>query len=368
MRVRGIIVILYSSDKHNKCNIYLLTVKTDGILHNNIDLLLQTLSRRGKAYLVSARASVGKKGGGLVSVRAIKEQVIALITDVLFGFDNMFGDVISVLTLAPNSSGDNFIKWDDALVTVTNISGILGGFCLPIVGICLLIELAQVAAKVDLIKWEHGLKVCVKMALTVVFINNVPILLQAIYYKATEWVTNIVAQGPVDSGVGAAAEASLQVTVNAVDNLGAAVILIILATIVWLAIKACGMIVTVIAYARMFEILIYIAISPVPCAFFPLGNGDGGGFSRITAKFLRSFAGVCLHGVMIVICLLLFNAIVGSRLENQIVETVQKYPNPSGTQAISLFGEMCLTVVAGGLVLLMTVTKCGGWAKSVIDG
>lgn len=302
---------------------------------------------------------------------SIRDAIINMLTDALDSFDSMISEVLSVLALDMSSGSGGLIEWSAANTTVNKVSDILRGFCLPIAGICLLIELAQVASKVDVIKWEHGLKVAVKMALTVVFINHVPILLQALYYKASEWIASVEALGNSNAGVGASVSADLADVVNAVTGTFGPIGLFPAALIIWLIIKGCAILVTVIAYVRLFEILVYIAISPLPCAFFPLGNGDGSGFSRITAKFLRSFAGVCLHGVMIIICLLIFNSFIGDGMTNKIVEQISAagtLSNLSIGDAFKLIYELCFMVVVAALLLLMTVTKCGGWAKAVIDG
>ena len=88
-----------------------------------------------------------------------------------------------------------------------------------------------------------------------------------------------------------------------VDSVWSALGLIVVALIVLLAIKICGLLIQVIAYGRMFEICVYVVASPLPISFLPLGNGNGEGFNRITIKFLRSFAAVCFQGVLMIVVL-----------------------------------------------------------------
>ena len=85
---------------------------------------------------------------------ALRDWLLGLMTSALTGFDTMLASATSVLT---GGLGD----W----ATVAALSSTLRPFCYTIIGICLLIEIAQVAAKVDILKWEHGLKLCVKMVL-----------------------------------------------------------------------------------------------------------------------------------------------------------------------------------------------------------
>ena len=336
--------------------------------------------------------------------RAIK----ALLEQAFRGFDSMFISVVDVLTLTGTASSP-ILDIVHARSLVEQIAEVIRGFCLPIAGLCILIELAQVASKVDLLKWEHGLKVCVKMALTVVIIYNVDTFLWACYYLAAQWVGDVASirgipmtpdpnfigpPAPIApiSKLGELACTDLELLVTSVSGTWEVLGLFMSVLVLVLAITACGIIVQVIVYFRMFELLVYVAISPLPCAFFPLGNGEGGGFSRITAKFLRGFAAVCLQGVMIIICLSVFDAVVGSALSKSITEIFSATTNPANVREIItrvagaitiqipdpngrlksdiatlLVSELCFTMLLGSVVLIMSVMKCGSWAKSILD-
>ena len=236
---------------------------------------------------------------------------------------------------------------------------IIRPFALVLTGICLLIELAQVASKVDLIKWEHGLKVCVKMALSVAFIDIAPIFLEACYRQAAAWITNAGALGS-GGGFGTVIALLMEDLVGEVSGLWATIGLFLSVFVLLLAIQICGLIVAVIAFGRMFEIYVYLAISPLPCAFFPLGDGTGGGFSRITAKFLRQFAAVCLQGVMMIICIRVFGIIMQEVITDSIAAA-------AASDASVQVAELCYTMLLGSIVLVMSVVKSGGWAKAILD-
>ena len=128
-----------------------------------------------------------------------------------------------------------------------------------------------------------------------------------------------------------------------------------------MAVKICGLLIQVIAFGRMFELYVLLAVSPLPCAFFPLGDGSGGGMSRITQKFFKNFIAVCLQGVMIIVSIRIFYMIVGTALTALITAAT------AGSDPTTVVTDLCYTMLLAGIVLVMAVAKCGTWAKSIMD-
>lgn len=281
----------------------------------------------------------------------LKKLLISLMTIAFEGFDQCLQDSKDVLTNA--SFGNEEAIWE----TVLGYSDVLKPFCLVIIAICLLIELANVAAKVDLVKWEYALRIGIKMCLARVCLDVAPTFLRACYLQAQSWIANL-AEG--ESMLGTTCVNRLEPLVNEVSGLGNILGIFVSSFIVLLAVKVCGLIVQVIAYGRIFEMYVYLVASPIPCAFLPLGNGDGSGFSHITMKFFKSFAAICLQGVMMIVVIRLFDAVIGNMLLGVIasVET---------TDANAAITNLIFTMLLGSIALVMSVTKCGSWAKSILD-
>lgn len=282
---------------------------------------------------------------------ALKEMLLDMILSSLNGFDSMVSDAQNVLT-APVDS-----VWNSVL-TLTNV---LKPFCYTIIGICLLIEMANVMMKVDLLKWEHGLKMAVKMVLAKVCIDIAPTFLRACYAQAADWIQSVSSQG-ADTNLGATLSPQMEGLMDEISGLGSVLGLFGSLIIVVIAIKICGLLVQVVAYGRMFELYVYLAVSPVPCAFFPLGDGNGGGFSRVTGRFFKSFAAVCLQGVMMILCMRIFNMIIGNAFNELIDQAIN-----SGAGEAVVVSDLCYTMLLGSIVLVMSVFKCGGWAKNILD-
>lgn len=281
---------------------------------------------------------------------AILELVKTLLLDAITSIDSMIANAAEVL------SGGGGVT--DIWYQIVTLSNILKPFCNIVIAICLLIEIAQVAAKVDIIKWEHGLKLCVKMALAKVAIDVAPTFLRACYNQATLWINSLGA--PSLSLGSLVSTTTIETLLDGVTGLGGAIGLLASCLLLIMAIKICGLVVQVIAYGRIFEIYVYLLVSPLPMAFFPLGNGNGDGISRITSRFIKSFIAVCLQGVMILVVMRIFSSICGTAIANAVAE--------AGTAGGSVgVTNLCYALLMGCVVLVMSVAKCGSWAKGIID-
>ena len=277
----------------------------------------------------------------------MKDWLLGLMNSALYGFDSMLVDASGVLT---NGLGE----W----ASVAALSTTLRPFCYTIIGICLLIEIAQVASKVDIVKWEHGLKLCVKMVLAKVCIDIAPTFLQACYIQAQNWIIGLSSGG---STLGSTTIGYLTPLIQNISGLGNILGMFLSTFIVLLAIKICGLMVQVIAYGRMFELYVYLAVSPLPCAFMPLGNGDGSGISRITSKFFKNFIAVCLQGVMMIIVIRIFDVIMGAAIANTLSNVA------TNTDVNAAITDLIYTMLLGAITLVMAIVKCGSWAKSILD-
>lgn len=282
---------------------------------------------------------------------AMKEGLLELILSALEGFDSMVRSATNVLS---GSLFDVNSVWSAAI----GISTTLRPFCYIVICICLLLEIAQVAQKVDIIKFEHGVKIGVKMVLAKVCIDIAPTFLRACYNQSVLWINSL---GGGWTNLGSRIAPDLEVALNNVNGLWAILGLFVSTLLLALAIKICGLLIMVIAYGRFFEIMVYLAVSPLPCAFFPLGDGTGGGFSRITQKFFKSFIAVCLQGVMMLICIRIFSAITDLAFNNFVSDA------SSMATASGIVSELCYTMLLFAIVLVMAVAKCGSWARSIID-
>lgn len=249
--------------------------------------------------------------------------------------------IIQILTI-------NFMVDNDPWYAVAiEIKTIIEPIALTIVVICFLVEFLKITIQMDILKWEYGLKVMFKFVFAKVCIEGAFDLLGAIFVTSMEWISSVGATG---ASVGADTWNAIMPIVsnyNMFQMLGVAMSL----GIMFLAVWAVSLAVQVMAYARKFEITIYLAIAPLPCAFLPL---EDGGASRIPKKYIFTFASVCLQGVFMVMSVRLFNVLCTESIDNAIQQ---------GQYLGGIVGELFI----GVCVLLMAIVKSSSWAKSILD-
>ncbi|MBE5877244.1 MAG: hypothetical protein E7290_10210 [Lachnospiraceae bacterium] len=234
-------------------------------------------------------------------------------------------------------------------------------FCNIIIGICMLIELSKIFSKVDVLKWEHGLKVGVKVVLAKVCVDQAPDFLKACYRQCTNFITHMKNGGyGTDIDISDICADVIDPYIDGVSGLGNAIGLLVSVLLLQIGIKICGVLVAVMAYGRIFEILVYVIISPIPCAFLPLGEGDN--LSRIPMKFFKNYIAVCLQGVMMYVCIKLFGSLLLNSFQTKVNGTLS-----SGVSNSVMVSDLCYDMLLFTIVLVMSITKCSSWAKSIMD-
>lgn len=292
----------------------------------------------------------------------LMEAFLSLLESAFTGFDECIKKAVEALTdkmvIDGASAMDKMLGYSDTLVP----------FCNLILAALWAMEMYSVAQKVDMIKWEHVLKLGVKYCFCVEALKIAPSFLRACYGQASAWMNSLKGS---DLSLGADSLKKLKESgvLDDVDSVWSALGLIVVALIVLLAIKICGLLIQVIAYGRMFEICVYVVASPLPISFLPLGNGNGEGFNRITIKFLRSFAAVCFQGVLMIVVLKVFDALLGKAIFDLITAATKAAGEggvavaSSTTTIINVLFSMLLAAVA----LVMSMTKCNSWARNILD-
>lgn len=282
----------------------------------------------------------------------MKDLLLNFLKGTFDSFDSMVADAVAVLA---DTSGMFSNSW----TSMISMSGHLKSFCLVIIGLCVLLEIGKTASKLDNVTWEMGIKLGAKVCLARVCLDVAPKFLRACYAQAQEWILTLGTNG---TSMGQKAVEVARPLIEETDGFFVILGLFISTFIVLMAIKICGLLIQIMAYGRMFELAVYVVISPVPCAFFPLGDGSGGGMSRVTSKFLMSFAAVCLQGVMMLVAIKVFEILMSEGIVAMIGAA-----NPGGLDPDEALTNVIYTMLLAAIALVMSIMKCGSWAKGVLD-
>lgn len=261
------------------------------------------------------------------------------IAELVYMLINEFGkDLTNVTTILTED-----IFQGSYYAMASQISDILKVTAFTIIGICFLIDFLRTTMKIDMLKIEDLLRVMIKFVFARVCIEGADVLMKALYAQATEWINSI---GNIKNSLpNVASNLKSQIKDG---TFWEAVAFAVSCLIIFIAVKIIGLLIKVIAYARMFEILTYIAVAPIPCAFLPLGEQMGGG--RIPYKFFMNFFAACLQGVIIIIAI---------RFYFVSIEGIGQLKGDTMKIAFEL--------IFGALILVITTFKSGSIAKSLLD-
>ena len=159
---------------------------------------------------------------------------------------------------------------------------------------------------VEVKKPEHALKLFIRFALAKGAVTYGLELMLAVFSIVQGMVSTIITQ----SGSSGMSSVTLpQELIDAINNVG-----FWDSIPLWAVTLIGGLLITVLSftmiltvYGRMFSLWMYAAIAPIPLSTFA-----GEPTSSVGKNFIRSYAGVCLHGVVIALSCIIFSAISSS--------------------------------------------------------
>lgn len=279
----------------------------------------------------------------------LKDWIVQLLTIAFNNFDETLLEASRVLTGGVAGFGE-----------AVNLSRtVIAPVCTVILSLCLMTELAIGASKVDRLRMEDGIKLGTKLCLGKVFVDNGPYLLEAIYLQSQSWIASL--GGASSATTGELILRNLPAIIDKLDGWGNILGLLATSLIMILAVFVCGLLIKVMAYGRMFEIYAYVVISPLPLAFAPLSGGGEVNLNGITKSFIKSFIGVCLQGVMMLIMLKVFDIIIGNSLNGVVTLIVRGTDND-----ITKITDLLYTMLLGSIALVVAISKSGSYAKSIV--
>lgn len=271
----------------------------------------------------------------------MKEFIKNWIMNNLNSLDTNIANVVSIL--AENFWGSGNTWYDFA----KSVSAIVEPIALTIITICFLIEFLKITIQMDILKWEYALKVFFKFVFAKVCIDISFFLLSAIYTTGAEWIASV---GTSATTIGSTAWTAIETEIDGygfMEMLGLVVSMGLIFLVIWVV----SLIVQVIAYARKFELVIQLAVAPLPCSLLPLESHQT---SRIPIKYILNFAGICLQGLFIIMSIKLY----GVLCNEEILTTIAAGGN---------IGTIAGQLLIASLVLVMAVVKSSSWGKSLLD-
>jgi len=268
------------------------------------------------------------------------DPVKTYLKDFMLSYLGMIDTYINDATTALSSGSVLGMSFGDG---VSILLGATTGIGAAILSICMMMEFLTILTRSDILKIETAILVVGKYMVSVGIVNAAPDIMQTIYNELGPSLINNMGAGiQLSSGV-------VNMINSQIDAMGAfdVIILFITMALPLLGVLISSFIVFIMTAARIFELNVYCAIAPIPCAFFPYSEG-GSGFNQTTIRFFKSYAAICLTGAVMAVCYQIYGSAISASLA-------------SGSIAEGM-AKMCFL----SLLLAIAITKSGGWAKAAM--
>lgn len=228
--------------------------------------------------------------------------VVQNLTDALNKWNGKLSEVWQLLTQTPQGFKGGAI-WP-VIVSIHNALQAIGLALLVLFFVTGLVKTCSSFAEVK--KPEHALKLFVRFSIAKGMVTYGMELMLAIF-NIFQGVAETVMHA---SGLTGVSRTVLpQEMVDAIENCGffESIPLGAVALIGSIFITVLSFIIILTVYGRFFKLYIYTAISPIPLSSFAGEPTQG-----IGVNFLKSYAGVCLEGAVIILACILFSAFAGA--------------------------------------------------------
>ena len=223
--------------------------------------------------------------------------VVQNLENALNTWNTKMAEVWSLLTMSPQSFKGGGI-WN----VILQINGAVKGIGLALLVLFFLVGVVKTSGSLtDVKRPEHALKLFIRFAIAKGVVTYGLDLMLALFDIAQGVMTTIMRS----SGVGSATKTTLpQYMVTAIEDCGffESIPLWAVTLIGSLFITVLSFIIILTVYGRFFRLYMYTAIAPIPLSTFA-----GQPTQSIGVSFLKSYAGVCLEGAIIVLACVIFS-------------------------------------------------------------
>ncbi|MDR3847673.1 conjugal transfer protein TrbL [Eggerthella sp.] len=177
-------------------------------------------------------------------------------------------------------------------------------------------------------------------------------IMQALYE-----VTRLAIQRVTDMfGDGGAISVADAPVVAETDDVAALIGMAVIAIVNWVVVVVAYVVALVVSWARAIQLYLMAAFSPIPLALMGLEDTR-----QIGIGYLRSFAGVCIAGIIILIVLISFPIVLAG---------LNAVNAGTGTVLDGIVGGLsyALQYLAICVLLILSLVKSGAWARDVMGG
>ena len=225
---------------------------------------------------------------------------------------SMLSKMWDLLTTSPQSFKGGAI-WK----VITTINGVLGAIGTALLVLFFTIGVIKTCGSfAELKKPETTVKVFVRFVIAKYLINNCLKLMVNFVTIVQSVISKIANSSKIGTALEFSIPSKVQATFNSIGILDGAIPIWAVCFIAHIAFIIIGIVLLLTVYGRFFRIYMYTATAPIP-----LSTLAGQPTENIAKSFLKSYAGVCMQGVVIVLACVIYTAYAASM--PQIDTTVQ---------------------------------------------
>lgn len=228
--------------------------------------------------------------------------IVSNLNAALSTWNDKLGEIWQLLTQSPQTFKDGQV-W----AVMVGIHGALQAIGYGLLVLCFAAGVVKTCGTfVEAKRPEQALKLFIRFALAKAAVTYGLDLMLAIFQIVQGMVSTVINQ----SGVSGMSAVTLpQELIDAINQVGFwdSIPLWAVTLIGGLLITVLSFVMILTVYGRMFSLWMYAAIAPIPLSSFA-----GEPTSNVGKNFLRSYAGVCLQGVVIALACIIFSAVSSS--------------------------------------------------------
>ena len=216
---------------------------------------------------------------------------------------NMLDKMWALLTTSPQTFKGGTI-WS----VISTINGVLGAIGTALLVLFFTVGVIKTCGSfAELRKPETAVKVFIRFAIAKALIDNCLSLLVDFVTIVQGIISKITASSSIGTALEYTIPSDVMSTFEGIGILDGAIPVWAVCFIAHLAFIVIGMVMLLTVYGRFFRIYMYAAIAPIPLSTLAGQPTEG-----IAKSFLKSFAGVCMQGVVIVLACIIFTAYTAS--------------------------------------------------------
>lgn len=264
---------------------------------------------------------------------AIANMIVYMINTLMDNFNALNGILC----------GDIETNFGNLYRMIDQIHNLIMPICQTILGIMFFVEFIKIIIRMENLNVEMLISVLAKFGIAYSAMEWGPAVLNAIYATTAEWIRSFASSSAAPSALeGLRDSASDAVAgLSFMECIG----YMFLITIAIIITAFVGYSILIMAWARIIEIIILMAMIPLPVAF---SLTDGG---QIVKQYLYSFAAVCLQGfLMVVVC-----GMYGNIVQDMVISQAQ-----GGDLQADMMGVVIIAVMLGTLL-----KKTGAWSRKI---